>query len=251
MELHAANHSLGELTGRLLHLQDEERRRIARELHDSVGQTLAALSMNLSAVGTEIDRLAKTATMITDSNALVKDMSADIRTISYLLHPPLLDEAGLCSALRWYIKGFSERSNIAVELEIPRDFGRLPRDLETAIFRVVQESLTNIHRHSGSASAKIYIGHADGHVRVEVKDKGRGIGEQKRAELTSSAMSAPGVGLRGMRERMRQLGGTLEIDSDGEGKGTVITAIVPVAEETEAPEAVNAPLEDRSRAASV
>src|SRR6266852_2090642 len=121
-ELAAANHNLGELSARLLHLQDEERRRIARELHDSVGQTLAALSMNLAAVGADIERLAKTATTIADSAALVNDMSSDIRTISYLLHPPLLDEAGLSSALTWYIKGFSERSKIEVDLRIPGDF---------------------------------------------------------------------------------------------------------------------------------
>src|SRR5258705_8548517 len=153
-ELAAANHNLGELSARLLHLQDEEGRRIARELHDSVGQTLAALSMNLAAVGADIERLAKTATTIADSTALVNDMSSDIRTISYLLHPPLLDEAGLSSALTWYIKGFSERSKIEVELRMPEDFGRLSRDLETAIFRVVQECLTNIHRHSGSSATR-------------------------------------------------------------------------------------------------
>jgi signal transduction histidine kinase len=226
-ELANANHSLGELSARLLRLQDEERRRIARELHDSVGQTLAALSMNLAAVGADIERLAKTATTIADSTALVNDMSSDIRTISYLLHPPLLDEAGLSSALTWYVKGFSERSKIGVDLEIPEDFGRLSRDLETAIFRVVQECLTNVHRHSGSAVAKIIIQHSDGHVRVEIEDKGKGIPLQKRAELASSPAATPGVGIRGMRERLRQLGGSLEIHSKGENKGTLITAVVP------------------------
>ena len=226
-ELAAANHNLGELSARLLHLQDEERRRIARELHDSVGQTLAALSMNLAAVGADIERLAKTATTIADSTALVNDMSSDIRTISYLLHPPLLDEAGLSSALTWYIKGFSERSKIDVELKISEDFGRLPRDLETAVFRVVQECLTNIHRHSGSAVAKISIVHSDGRVRVDVEDKGKGIPAQKRTEIISSANGIPGVGFRGMRERLRQLGGTLEIHSNGEGKGTRICASLP------------------------
>src|ERR1700686_478067 len=147
-ELKSANYNLGELSARLLHLQDEERRRIARELHDSVGQTLAALSMNLAAIGADIKRLAKTATTISDSTGLVNDMSSDIRTIFYLLHPPLLDEAGLSSALTWYVRGFSERSKIEVDLRFPEDFGRLSRDLETAIFRVVQECLTNIHRHS-------------------------------------------------------------------------------------------------------
>jgi signal transduction histidine kinase len=218
---------LGELSARLLHLQDEERRRIARELHDSVGQTLAALSMNLAAIGADIERLAKTATTISDSTALVNDMSSDIRTISYLLHPPLLDEAGLTSALTWYVKGFAERSKIEVNLRIPDDFGRLSRDLETAIFRVVQECLTNIHRHSGSPVARIFIAHADGHVRIEVEDKGNGIAPQKRTEIMASTTGTPGVGIRGMRERLRQLGGSLEIRSNGEGKGTLVTAHLP------------------------
>jgi signal transduction histidine kinase len=241
-ELNDANHNLGELSARLLHLQDEERRRIARELHDSVGQTLAALSMNLAAVGADIERLAKTATTIADSTALVNDMSSDIRTISYLLHPPLLDEAGLSSALTWYIRGFSERSKIDIDLQFRDNFGRLSRDLETAIFRVVQECLTNIHRHSGSSVARIFIAHTDGHVRVEVEDKGKGMPSQKRAEIMSSPTGTPGVGIRGMRERLRQLGGTLDIRSNGEGKGTVVTACLPAT-------APPAPMEARSAAA--
>jgi signal transduction histidine kinase len=241
-ELNSANYSLGELSARLLHLQDEERRRIARELHDSVGQTLAALSMNLATVGAEIERLTKTANIVADSTALVNDMSSDIRTISYLLHPPLLDEAGLSSALTWYIRGFSERSKIDIQLHIQKDFGRLSRDLETAIFRVVQECLTNIHRHSGSSVARISIAHSDGTVRVEVEDKGKGISPQKHAEMFSGEAATPGVGVRGMRERLRQLGGTLDIRSDGEGKGTLVTARLPA--QTAPP-----PMEARSAAA--
>jgi signal transduction histidine kinase len=241
-ELNDANHNLGELSARLLHLQDEERRRIARELHDSVGQTLAALSMNLAAVGADIEKLAKTASIIADSTALVNDMSTDIRTISYLLHPPLLDEAGLSSALTWYVRGFAERSKIDIDLQIPKDFGRLSRDLETAIFRVVQECLTNIHRHSGSAVARIAIAHSEGHVRVEVEDKGKGISSLKRSEIVSSPTGTPGVGIRGMRERLRQLGGALDIRSDGEGKGTIVTAKLPAV-------APPPPMEARSAAA--
>jgi len=227
VELASANHSLGELSARLLRLQDEERRRIARELHDSVGQTLAALSMNLAAVGADIERLTKTASTIADSTALVNDMSTDIRTISYLLHPPLLDEAGLASALTWYINGFSERSKIEVNLEMPDDFGRLPRDLETAIFRVVQECLTNIHRHSGGSFARILISQSDDQLKVEVQDNGRGIPAEKRSQIIATPTGTPGVGIRGMRERLRQLGGTLEIRSDGEGQGTLISARLP------------------------
>jgi len=183
--------------------------------------------MNLAAVGADIERLAKTATTIADSTALVNDMSTDIRTISYLLHPPLLDESGLSSALTWYIKGFSERSKIDVDLQIPADFGRLSRELETAIFRVVQECLTNIHRHSGSSVAKIRVAHSGSHVRIEVEDKGKGISPEERLQIVSSPTGTPGVGIRGMRERLRQLGGTLEIQSSGEGKGTLITARLP------------------------
>lgn len=225
-ELDKANQSLSELTGRLLKLQDEERRRIARELHDSVGQTLAALAMNLSTVKAEIERVVKTASTVADSMALVDDMSTDIRTISYLLHPPLLDETGLSHALRWYIEGFAERSGIEVDLDFPADFGRLPQDLETAIFRVVQECLTNIHRHSESQVAKVRVLHSATQVRVEVEDEGRGIPAARQLEISSSGI--PGVGMRGMRERLRQLGGGLEIKSDGEGKGTVVVAHLPV-----------------------
>ncbi len=224
-ELDTANQSLRELSARLLQLQDEERRRIARELHDSVGQMLVALGMNLSAVATDIERLTKTTKALTDSAALVQEMSKEIRTISHLLHPPLLDEAGLSSALRWYIDGFAERSQIKVDLDFPADFGRLPQELETTIFRMVQECLTNIHRHSESPIAKIRITRAEGRVRVEVEDKGKGIPPEKQDVLASGA-GTPGVGIRGMRERLRQLGGSLEIDSNG--KGTVVVARLPL-----------------------
>ena len=246
VELDAANHSLSELSARLLRLQDEERRRIARELHDSVGQTLAALSMNLAAVGSELERLSKTAGLVADSATLVNDMSTDIRTISYLLHPPLLDEAGLCSALTWYIKGFSERSKIAIDLDIPEDFGRLPRDLETAVFRIVQECLTNIHRHADSPVARVRVAQRDGYIRVEVQDHGKGIPAQERAEIVSSVNGTPGVGIRGMRERLRQLGGTLELHSDEEGKGTLIAARLPI----HAPAVIPQSQESKSAAAN-
>lgn len=224
-ELDKANRSLRDLTARLLHFQDEERRRIARELHDSVGQTLAALSMNLSSVGADIQRLTKTAAAVADSESLVKEMSKDIRTISYLLHPPLLDEAGLASALRWYVEGLTARSEIRVDLQVPDDFDRLHRDLETAIFRVVQECLTNVHRHSGSLVAKIRLSRSANDVQLEVRDEGKGIPAEKLAEMASAGM--PGVGIRGMRERIHQLGGSLEISSGG--KGTTVVVKLPVA----------------------
>jgi len=223
-ELNVANQGLRHLSARLLQMQDDERRRIARELHDSVGQTLAALTMNLTAVRTDIERLRKTAGALEDSEALVEEMTREVRTISHLLHPPLLDEAGLASALRWYIEGFAQRSQIQVVLDLPDDFERLSQESETTIFRMVQESLTNIHRHSGSKLAKVRISRSDGDVRVEVEDRGKGMTPEKQVELASTG--TPGVGIRGMRERLRQLGGNLEVRSDG--KGTIVVAHLPV-----------------------
>jgi signal transduction histidine kinase len=243
-ELDMANKSLRDLSARLLKLQDDERRRIARDLHDSVGQLLAGLTMNLSAVRADIDRLSKTAAALTDSEALVQEMSKEVRTISHLLHPPLLDEAGLSSALRWYIDGFAQRSKINVDLDLPTDFGRLSPELETAIFRVVQECLTNIHRHSGSLIARIRVLRLNGEVHVEVKDKGKGVPIEKREEMASSG--TPGVGIRGMRERMRQLGGALEITSNGDG--TVILARLPAVENSSTEEVM--PIPDTSTAAA-
>ena len=225
-ELDVLNQNLRELSARLMQLQDDERRRIARELHDSVGQTLAALAMNLSMVKGDLERLTKVTNALNDSESLVRDMSSEVRTISHLLHPPLLDEAGLASALRWYLDGFAQRSKITVDLDLPDDFGRLPRELETAIFRVVQESLTNIHRHSESPVAKIRLRQRKTEVLVQVEDKGRGIPPEKQELMATTG--TPGVGIRGMRERLRQLGGSLEIESSS--YGTLVTVKLPTNE---------------------
>jgi signal transduction histidine kinase len=243
-ELDKVNKSLRDLSARLLQLQDDERRRIARELHDSVGQLLAGLTMNLSAVRADIDRLNKTAAALTDSEAIVQEMTKEVRTISHLLHPPLLDEAGLSSALRWYTEGFVQRSKIKVDLDLPADFGRFSPELETAIFRIVQECLTNVHRHSGSPIAKIRLRRLDGQVLVEVEDKGKGIPREKREAMASAG--TPGVGIRGMRERIRQLGGALEITSSG--GGTLISARLPASENSSISEVLS--VSDTSTAAA-
>ena len=213
-----------QLSGRLLQMQDEERRRIARELHDSVGQLIAAMSINLSEVERENACLSpKAAAAIVENSALVQELSRQIRTISYLLHPPLLDEVGLASALQWYVEGFAERSKIKVSLDLPPDFARLSSELETAIFRIVQECLTNVHRHSGSPTVAIRIANVANQLRVEVEDAGKGIPPQKQSEMVSAGRT--GVGMSGMRERLRQFGGELEVNS-APGH-TVVAATIP------------------------
>ena len=224
-DLNQANESLRELSGRLQQMRDEEHRRIARELHDSVGQSLAALSMNLSILRQQSTKLDPAGVRALDDNAaMVEQISREIRTISHLLHPPLLDAAGLASALRWYVEGFSERSRIQCHLEIPEQLRRLSPEMEIAIFRMVQECLTNIHRHSGGNCATVCVREQDCAISVTVEDQGKGIPEQKQIDISTSGRT--GVGFRGMRERLRQLGGTLEIHSDG--AGTKVSAELPL-----------------------
>jgi signal transduction histidine kinase len=226
-DLNLATENLRELSGRLQQARDEERRHISRELHDSVGQLLAALSMNLAIVQRQSDKLdSMGARAISENAAMVEQIGREIRTISHLLHPPLLDVAGLASALRWYVDGFSERSNIRVNLDIPEEFGRLSDEMEIAIFRMVQECLTNIHRHSGGTSATIRVHEEDHRILVEVQDEGKGIPPEKQLELSSTGRT--GVGFRGMRERLRQLGGAMEIHSSA--AGTTVTAMLPIRE---------------------
>ncbi|MCU1302062.1 MAG: two-component hybrid sensor and regulator [Candidatus Sulfotelmatobacter sp.] len=224
-ELKTANESLRDLSARLMKVQDEERRRLARELHDSVGQILAAISMNIGVVQAQSHKLDSIAANAVLGNAqLVQQASNEIRTLSHLLHPPLLEIAGLASAIRWYVDGFSERSKIKVDVEIPSSFGRLPDDVELAIFRIVQECLTNIHRHSGSDSATLRIQQDGNRLMIRLQDNGKGITLEKQLELGESSRS--GVGLRGMRERLRHLGGTLEISSNGNGTLVCATLVV-------------------------
>ena len=222
-DLVAAEESLRALSARLLQAQDEERRRLARELHDSAGQLLAALNMNLVPIQEQAAKLGpRFERSVDESIHLVEQLSQELRTISHLLHPPMLDEAGLEFALQWYVEGFAERSKIDVEFDMAPDLGRLPRELETAIFRIVQECLTNIHRHSGSPVASIRLTR-DGHeVALEVRDHGKGM--VGRPGRTASAKA--GVGIQGMRERVRQLGGRLKIESGSQG--TAVLATMPV-----------------------
>lgn len=205
---------LGDLSQRLLQVQDEERRHIARELHDSAGQSLAALGITLSRLIKEAQSNSAVVQYAEDARQLVEHLTQEIRTTSYLLHPPLLDEAGLQAALSWYVEGLSQRSGLAIQLAISDDFKRLPSDVELVIFRFVQESLTNIHRHSGSKTAIIRITRENESISVEVQDRGKGISPERLAEIKGHG---GGVGIRGIRERLRQFNGELLIDSNALG----------------------------------
>jgi signal transduction histidine kinase len=219
-ELKSANESLRELSVRLFKMQDDERRHIARELHDSIGQLLAAITMNQSVISHEAEKLSPAATKaFNENNVMVEEILRGIRTISHLLHPPLLDEAGLPSALRWYIEEFGERSGIDVTLECPESLPRLPIELETAIFRIVQECLGNVHRHSGSQTATVHLDVDAGHAHLEINDAGQGISDERQREIKSGGRS--GVGIRGITERIAQFGGHLQIESNGMGTSII------------------------------
>jgi PAS domain S-box-containing protein len=217
-----------EFSRRLLQAQDAERRHIARELHDSAGQTLAVLNMDVALfvqkVGEVSPELGAAAAKIENT---VRQLQREIRTTSYLLHPPLLDEAGLKSALSWYVQGLTERSELQIDVTISENFGRLPRDMELVIFRVVQESLTNIHRHSGSKTARIELSRKQREIRLEIRDQGKGMSPERLADIESGAS---GVGTRGMRERVRQFDGKIQFESNGSGTKVLVTFPVPKAE---------------------
>jgi signal transduction histidine kinase len=216
--------ALRQLSGRLLRSQDEQRRHVARELHDGTAQSLAALAINLSVVrNSAADLNPRARACLSESLGLVEQCSREVRTLAYLLHPPLLDEAGLGSALRWLVERYAKRSGICVDLEVPPELTRLPGDIELALYRIVQEGLTNIRLHSGSKRAQICLKCRPDQAVLTITDEGHGIppgvpegGGRQDAEL--------GVGIPGMRERIRQLGGQFEIISGS--KGTTLTAIV-------------------------
>jgi len=219
--------SLRLLSARLLQLQDEERRHIARDLHDITGQKLAFQSMTLSALQTKqcpnLDAEAQQA--LSESLALNKEISAEIRSLSYLLHPPLLDELGLSSAARWYAAGFTKRTGIPIDVDVPQEIRRLSPDAEVAIFRVLQESLTNVQRYANTARARLCILTTEDDIKVEIEDYGQGI--QARSKSPQESIECLGVGIQGLTERIRQLGGRLEITS-GPKRGTLVTATIPL-----------------------
>jgi signal transduction histidine kinase len=221
--------SLRSLTGRLLQLQDEERRRFSRELHDSLGQYLAAVKMNLDMFSNS----QPSNKLLSEAIHLLDQSIAETRTISHLLHPPLLDEAGFSSAAKWYLDGFAQRSGIAVKADLPNDLGRLPKPVELGLFRVLQESLTNIHRHSGSSRAEVALQLFPDKVFLEVRDFGHGIPPVRLKDFQAVGTNF-GVGLAGMRERLRELGGQLEIRSE---HGTIISVTMPLRESAKAVDA--------------
>ncbi len=220
-----------EVASKLVQVQDTERRRIGRELHDGVGQIMAAISMNVSRIFKEKDRLSEAVARSVEENmSMIAQANWDIRTVSYLLHPPMLDEIGLSSALPWFIDGFSQRSKVSVKLELSPDLGRLPQEHELALFRVVQECLTNIHRHSGSSTATAKLSRAEEEVRLEVTERGTGIGEDAKKKIASGV--SVGVGMRGMQERIKILHGRMTIESNSHG--TSVVATLPITCKTDA-----------------
>ena len=227
----AAEDCLRELTTRTLKLQDDQARQIARELHDSAGQYLAAIQMNLNALERDSSSLTiSQVKRISDSIEMVISCTSEIRTISYLLHPPLLDEMGLPAALAGYSDGFAERSGIRVQLDIAKDFERLPTDRETGLFRIVQQSLANIHRHSGSSVAKVTLRQDAEEITLIISDQGRGIAPEALKDINSGT-GRIGVGMAGMRERTRIMKGHFHVSSSP--KGTTIEISLPFVDTTD------------------
>jgi PAS domain S-box-containing protein len=226
---HSLSH-LRALTAKLMRARDDERRRIAQMLHETTAQDLAALKLLLAGLGRSSVALSDADRALLDESAELAERSmTGVRTLSYLLHPPFLEETGLLSAVRWYAKGFSDRSGIAVDLDLPSTMERLPQDVEMTVFRVVQEALINIHRHAQSATARIRL-RADGdHLMLKIEDRGRGIAPDLLATVTTGS-GAPGLGIAGMRERLEHRGGSLEVTSGD--RGTTIRARVPVSVQT-------------------
>jgi PAS domain S-box-containing protein len=220
-----AEESQRALSVSLMRAQDDERRRIARELHDSTGQYLSALTLAIEAARSHGEAVPPAASRkLEEAMEIINRCSAELRTLSHLLHPPLLEDLGLASAVNWHVEGFAERSGVKVDLRLPAQLARFDSSVELTLFRVLQECLTNIHRHSGSKTASVKIGAGPQYLTLEVRDAGKGI-EQERLGNWFGNKKRPGVGISGMRERVKDLGGTLEIRSSNEG--TVVRATIP------------------------
>ncbi len=213
------------LSQRLLKLQDEERRKLARDLHDTTGQTLAALKISASLFENECRQYPFALRSLADLVALADQAINEIRTMSYLLHPPLLDEVGFRCAAEWYVEGFSKRSGIDVTFHFAAEHPRLPVAIETALFRILQESLTNVHRHSKAKQARVSYLRRGGSAILEIRDFGCGIADERLIGLRE-VNGETGVGLAGMHERLSELNGRLELESDGHG--TSVRAVVPL-----------------------
>jgi signal transduction histidine kinase len=224
-----AEESLRALSGRLLQMQEDERRHIGRELHDSLGQYLSALKMRLESLRTDVGPAGDRAIEeLGECIRLAEQSVNEVRTASYLLYPALLDEMGLQTAIPVYLDGFSKRCGVKTTFESSSDLGRANRDVELALFRVLQESLTNVHRHSSSATADVRIMREGAAIRLEVTDAGKGMSRERLAEFQKGSPGQMGVGLRGMNERVRQFGGKLEVSSDL--RGTKVRVTIPVAD---------------------
>ena len=222
LQASAASYRL--LSAKVLDLQDRERRRVARELHDSVGQYLAVLRMNLGKLGPVGESDTQQSRLHADTMELANHAVTEVRTISYLLHPPMLEDIGLEGAVRWYAEGFAKRSGLDMALNVEDSEERLPRELELALFRTLQESLTNVHRHARATKVEIGLERRDGRVTLSVRDDGKGLSQESLSRFRAGM--AGGVGLAGMRERIMEMGGTFEVESNE--NGTLLRATVPV-----------------------
>jgi PAS domain S-box-containing protein len=218
-----AERSVRDLSARLLRLQDDERRRLGRELHDSVGQLLVGIKLSLGALESQANKEEDFSRELAECRHLLDTAMREVRTMSYLLYPPMLEETGLRATVEWYLEGFRQRSGIDVKFEAALEFERLSREAELVLFRVLQESLANVHRHSGSSTAEVRLKREGGNAVLEVEDQGRGL--LPAALEPDGRVGSLGVGLRGMSERLRQLAGRLELASSG--KGTIVRATVP------------------------
>jgi PAS domain S-box-containing protein len=238
-QVRSRTRELQELSWQLMRLRDEERRHVARELHDCAGQSLAVLAIEVDQLLQRASTSPELAADIEQIRETVRQLHSDIRTTSYLLHPPLLDESGLQAAISWYAGGITERTALHIDVEISDDLGRLPRDLELVLFRFIQEALTNIHRHASATKASIMMSRSQAHVTAEVRDNGSGMSAERLRQVSSGGS---GLGIRGMRERIRQFQGSMEIQSDANGTKVSVEIPSPLDQDPSQPQNLQAAL---------